>query len=81
MYDSVLFFLIQLNIMTATDGVVNISSDDSSDSKPSVNLLCTYPPGANSGGVSITIADLSCLEDKKWLTDQIICKGVDSTCF
>ena len=63
--------------MTSTDGVVNISSDDSSDLKPSENLLCTDPPGANRGGVSIRCSDLSCLEDKQWLTDEIISKGDD----
>ena len=66
--------------MTSTDGVVNISSDDSSDLKPSENLLCTYPPGANRGGVSIKSSDLFCLEDEEWLTDQIISKGVNYFC-
>ena len=75
------FFHLQENIMTSTDGVVNISSDDSSDLKPSENLLCTYPPGAKRGGVSIKSSDLSCLEDEEWLTDQIISKGVDYFCF
>lgn len=74
------FFHLQENIMTSTDGVVNISSDDSSDLKPSENLLCTYPPGANRGGVSIKSSDLFCLEDKEWLTDQIISKGVNYFC-
>ena len=74
------FFHLQENIMTSTDGVVNISSDDSSDLKPSENLLCTYPPGTNRGGVSIKSSDLFCLEDKEWLTDQIISKGVNYFC-